>query len=101
MLQDKVEGGFLGGLSDKSEAHHAKALRLLAENGTLWAKLVGRNLVNPPAADGKAEPAVKIHADLMAKTQAHVHSAVAGDKSAVSIKRKVHKPVNLLDAIFG
>lgn len=101
MLQDKVEGGFLGGLSDKSEAHHAKALRLLAENGTLWAKLVGRNLVNAPAADGKGEPAVKIHADLMAKTQAHVHSAVAGDKSAVSIKRKVHKPINLLDAIFG
>ena len=101
MLQMKVEGGFLGGLSDKSEAHHAKALRLLAENGTLWAKLVGRDLVSAPAADGKGDAAIKVHGDLMAKTQAHVHSAVAGDKSAVAVKRKAHKPANLLDAIFG
>lgn len=105
MLQEEVAGGFLGGLSDKSEAHHAKALRLLAENGTLWAKLVGRNLVNAPEQTKGVKVLLsatpKLHSDLMAATQAHVHSAVAGDKSAVAAKRKAHKPANLLDAIFG
>lgn len=105
MLQVKVEEGFLGGLTDKCEAHHAKALRLLAENGTLWAKLVGRTLVGAPADEAKIKTLIsaqpKLHADLMAKTQAHVHTAVAGDKSAAVAKRKTHKPSNLLDAIFG
>jgi hypothetical protein len=100
MLQEKVEGGLLGGYSDKCEAHHAKALRLLAENGTLWARLVGRALVTAPAADAKA-PAPKLHSELLAKSQAHVHSAVAGDKAAAVARRKTHKPASLFEAIFG
>jgi hypothetical protein len=105
MLQAKVDGGLLGGLSDRAEAHHAKAVRLLAENGTLWAKLVGRNLVNVPAPVKGAKVMIsatpKFHSDLLANTQAHVHSAVAGDKAAAAAKRKAHKPANLFDAIFG
>ncbi len=105
MLKVKVEGALFGGLSDKSEAHHAKAVRLLAENGTLWAKLVGRTLVNPPEPAKGAQVVLssppKLHSELLAKTQAHVHSAVAGDKAAVVAKRKAHKPENLFDAIFG
>lgn len=101
LLQAKVESGLMGGLSDKAEAQHGQMLRLLSENGTLWAKLVGRSLVKPPA-DGKVSTgAPKTQADLMAKTQAHVHSAIAGDKAAAAAKRKAHKPANLLNAIFG
>lgn len=108
MLQEKVEGGFLGGLSEKAEGHHAKAVRLLAENGTLWAKLVGRTLVGAPEPVKGAKVVLsatpKLHSDLLAKTQAHVHSVVAGDKAAVAAvatKRKEHRPANLVDAIFG
>jgi hypothetical protein len=99
MLSAKVEPGLMGGLSDKSEAHHAQMIRLLGENGALWAKLVGRNLVTPLA--GKASGTPKSHGELLAKTQSHVHSAIAGDKSAVVAKRKAAKPSNLLNAIFG
>jgi transcriptional regulator with XRE-family HTH domain len=101
LLQAKVEAGLMGGLSDKSEAQHGQMLRLLSENGTLWAKLVGRTLITPPA-DGKISAGTpKTQADLLAKTQAHVHSAVAGDKAAATAKRKAHKPANPLTAIFG
>jgi len=100
MLQEKVENGLLSTYTDKCEAHHAKILRLLAENGTLWAKLVGRALVAAPDAGGKTQ-APKLHSELLAKTQAHVHSAVAGDRTAAATKRKTHKPANLLEAIFG
>lgn len=99
MLSTKVEPGLLGGLSDKAEAHHAQMIRLLGENGALWAKLVGRDLVTPPT--GKASDMPKTHGELLGKTQAHVHSAIAGDKSAVVAKRKAAKPSNLLNAIFG
>lgn len=100
MLQEKVEGALLGGYSDRCEAHHAKALRLLAENGTLWAKLVGRALVAAPA-PGDKTPAPKLHSELLAKTQAHMHSAIAGDKTAATAKRQAHKPTSLFDAVFG
>jgi len=99
MLLAKVEPGLLGGLSDKAEAHHAQMIRLLGENGALWAKLVGRDLVAPPT--GKASDMPKSHGELLAKTQAHVHSAIAGDKATATAKRKAHKPANLLNAIFG
>lgn len=100
MLKEKVESGLLGGLSDKCEAHHAKAIRMLAENGTLWAKLVGRTLVDAPKKDKGGSVSLQTHSDLMAQTQSHVQSAVAGDKSD-AVKQKAKKPTNLLDAIFG
>lgn len=99
MLKEKVESGMFG-LSDRCEAHHAKAIRLLAENGTLWAKLVGRTLVDAPKKDKGGSVSIQTHSDLMAKTQAHVQSAVSGDKSD-AVKQKAKKPTSVLDAIFG
>lgn len=102
MLEKKVEGGLFGGFADASEAHHGKVLRLLAENGTLLSKLLGRPLVaapSPELASGNAKP--ETHAELLVHTQVHMHGAIKGDKEA-AVKHKAEKsPRTLTEAIFG
>ncbi len=44
ILDKKIDQGFWG-MTESTEANHALALRLLAENGTMFAKLLGRPLV--------------------------------------------------------
>lgn len=102
MLNKKVEGGLFGGFADASEAHHGKALRLLAENGTLLAKLLGRPLVETPSPElvtGTAKP--KTHAELLAHTQAHMHGVIQGDKEAIAKHKAEKSPQTLTEAIFG
>lgn len=102
MLNKKVEGGLFGGFADTSEAHHGKALRLLAENGTLLAKLLGRPLVTAPSPElvaGAAKP--KTHAELLAHTQAHMHGVIKGDKEAIAKHKAEKSPQTLAEAIFG
>jgi hypothetical protein len=102
MLTKKVEPGLFGGFTDTSEAHHGKALRLLAENGTLLAKLLGRQIVQAPSpelAGGKVKP--QTHADLLAHTQADMHRAVKGDKDAKAKQKTEKAPQTLTEAIFG
>jgi hypothetical protein len=102
MLKKKVEGGVFGGFSDTSEAHHGKTLRLLAENGTLLAKLLGRPLVASPAPElvsGQKKP--QTHAELLAHTQMHMHGAIKGDKEALANLKADKSPRTLTEAIFG
>lgn len=101
ILGKEVEHGFLG-LSNTAEANHASALRLLAENGTLFAKLLSRPLVDAPSPDlvsGKVKP--KTHAELLACTQAHMHGAIQGDKEAVAKHKAEKTPQTLSESIFG
>jgi DNA-binding XRE family transcriptional regulator len=102
LLAKNVETGLFGGTTDAAEAAHAQAVRLLAENGTLFAKLLGRSVVRTPSpelASGKVAP--KTHADLLAFTQAPMHAAVAGDKSNAANQVCVKQPKTLNEAIFG
>lgn len=102
VLRNKVETSFLGGLSDLSEANHGKALRLLAENGTLFAKLLGRPLVSAPTESlAKGNESPKNHGDLLAKTQADMHAAVLGDKEAIARHKVARNPQSLSNAVFA
>lgn len=102
ILSKTVDSGLFGGFSDLSEANHGQTLRLLAENGTLTAKLLGRSLVAAPSPEllgGKKKP--QTHAELLAHTQAHMHGAIQGEKEA-KLKQSAGKtPQTLTEAIFG
>lgn len=101
LLDKKVEHGFFG-LADTAEANHAHALRLLAENGTLFAKLLGRPLVDAPSAalvNGTKKP--QTHAELLAHTQMHMHGAIQGNKEAIAKHKAEKTPQTLTDAVFG
>lgn len=92
-----------GDYSDKTTGLHAHVTRLLAENGTLFARLFGRELVDAPSpalADGKEKP--KTQGDLLAKQQADMHGAVAGDKdAAANVKARKDQPADMLDGLLG
>lgn len=102
ILQKKVNGGLFGGFTATSEAHHGKALRLLAENGTLFAKLLGRPVVQATPPDptmGQKSPTT--HAELLAHTQMHMHSAIKGNKDAIAMHKGQKPAQSLAEAIFG
>lgn len=102
ILGQKVNEGLFGGLTDTAEANHAHALRLLAENGTLFAKLLGHPLVDAPSLDlasGKTKP--KTHAELLAHTQTHMHGAIKGNKEAIAKRKTEKNPQTLSEAVFG
>lgn len=102
MLGKPIVSGLFSSLAEASEAQHGQVLRLLAENGTLWAKLLGRPL--PVVADtdpAKGVEALKTHGELLAKTQAHMNDAIKGDKTAAAKHRAVKQPKTLLESIFG
>jgi transcriptional regulator with XRE-family HTH domain len=102
LLDEKVEAGAFDPLSDKSEAVHGHISRLLAENGTLFSTLFGRPLIEAPApalVNGTQKP--KTHHDLVAKLQAPMHGAIAGDKEALAQVKTRKAPKNLLESIFG
>lgn len=102
LLQAPVEFGLFGGLSEESQAHHAEALKLMAENGQLFARLFGRAVGGPADSavlDGQARP--ETHAQLMHKSQAEAHLIVAGNRDA-KVRRQAHKPARtLLGALFA
>lgn len=101
LLHSPVESGFFGGLTDQAQARHAHALKVLAENGLLYARLFGRNVGGTPAADvlaGTKKPAT--HAELMHRTHADALMAAAGDADAV-LRHNTRKPhESVLGAIF-
>ena len=99
LLQEPLQQGLLGGYSDNCEARHGQAVRLLAENGTLFAKLLGRPLSKALTPDQKPET----HADLLGKTQADMHGAVGGAHDAVIQHKEKHtaRPETLRSAILG
>ena len=101
LLGAPVETGLFGGLTEGTQTRHAHALRLLAENGVLFAKLFGRCVGGAPAEDviaGKKKP--DTHAELLHRVCADAHLASRGDLDAKE-RHKVKKPANSLTAALG
>jgi DNA-binding XRE family transcriptional regulator len=102
LLLQPVQKGLLDRFSDKTEARHGQALKLLAENGMLFAKLFGREVGGAPITEvlsGKRDP--KTHAELLHRVHADAFMASAGDVAARD-RRKAQKPASTLSsAIFG
>lgn len=89
LLKQPVTAGFLDAFSDKSELTHVEALKLLAENGAMWARLFGRDVGGAPSdkvLTGGAKP--KTHADLLHRSQATAHLAAKGDKAAIALRKQ-------------
>lgn len=101
-LQRPVETGLFGGLTETSQVTHAEALKLLAENGAMFARLFGRQVGGTPKPgilDSKARPAT--HADLLHQRQADAHRIAEGDRAAMT-RRQVAKPASsLIGSLFG
>jgi hypothetical protein len=102
ILRKKVETGLFDRFSDACEATHGKALRLLAENGTLLAKLFGRPLIDTPSPKlAGVDTKPHTHAELLARTQTQMHGAIKGDKEAIAKHKADKAPRTLTEAIFG
>lgn len=89
LLKQPVGAGFLDAFNEKSELTHVEALKLLAENGAMWARLFGRDLGGKPddkVLTGCTKP--KTHADLLHRSQATAHRAVKGDKAAIAQRKQ-------------
>lgn len=102
LLKEPVKEGFWGGFSDDSQATHGQIVKLLSANGLLFAKMFGRDVGGKPETEmltGKGEP--KNQADLLHKTNADTHLAVAGNQDAKERLKKVKPATSLLSAIFG
>jgi len=98
LLRAPVETSFFGGLTEASEARHARAMKLLAENGVLFARLFGRDIGGTATKDvltGTKRP--ENHAELLQRANADVHLAAAGDRDA----RERHKASGLADSVLG
>lgn len=103
LLRQPIETALFGGLNEASQAKHAEALKLLAENGGLFARLFGRMVGGAPkpgVLDGTTKP--EKQADLLHQRQADTHLAASGDREAQQRRQQARKPATtLLSAIFG
>jgi hypothetical protein len=102
LLGQPIASGFLGGLSDECEARHAEALKLLAENGTQFARLFGRQVGGAPKPEvlaGSAKP--ETHADLLHRSQADAHLAIEGKRDAKARHQARTPAKTLMGALFG
>lgn len=104
LLQRPVETGLFGGLTESAQATHAEVLKLLAENGMLFASLFGRSIggaQKPGVLDGKAK--AEKHADMLHLSQAEAHRIAGGDREAMTRRQsKTAKPAQSLSAaLFG
>lgn len=101
LLRNPIKTGFFE-LHDETKADHAEAVRLLAENGMLFARLFGRDIGGKPALDalrdGKAKPTTT--RDLMHKLHADAHLVAAGDVEAKE-RRKARKPSTSVAQALG
>ncbi|WP_374675571.1 hypothetical protein [Ideonella sp.] len=100
LLRTPIESGFFG-LSEGTKARHAEAVRLLAENGMLFARLFGRELGGKPAVKALHEPQeATTTGDLLRALQADAHLVAAGDPDAKE-RRKARKPAASLAEALG
>ena len=100
LLRTPVEFGFFG-LTDETTSKHAEAIRLLAENGMLFAKLFGRDVGGKPSAEalqGGKKPATT--GDLLHALQSDAHLVAAGDADAKE-RRKARKTSGSLAEALG
>lgn len=101
LLRQPVKPGAFYGLADETEAAHAEAVRLLAENGMLFAKLMGRDIGGTPKADTlqrTLKPSTT--GELLHTLHADAHLAVTGDTEAKD-RRKARKPASSISAALG
>jgi hypothetical protein len=100
LLRLPVESGLFGGITEATEKRHAQAIRLMADNGVMFARLFGRDIGGTPAPDviaGKKRPTTG--AELLHSVQADLHLIRAGDPDAKD-RQKAKKPAaSVLDAI--
>jgi transcriptional regulator with XRE-family HTH domain len=102
LLHNPVKPGLFFGIAEETQAHHAEAVRLLAENGMLFARLFGRDIGGRPTADtlksSKGNPATT--RDLLHNLQADTHLVAAGDLDAKE-RRSTRKPANNISQALG
>ena len=102
LLQEPVKEEFWGGVRDDSQATHGQIVKLLSANGLLFAKLFGRDIGGKPGPDvlaAKGKP--QNQAELLHKTNADTHMAIAGHQDARDRLKKVKPANNLFSAIVG
>lgn len=101
LLRNPIKTGVFD-LADDTKAQHAEAVRLLAENGMLFAKLFGREFGSKPSADSlkasKSKPSTT--GDLLHNLQADAHLIAAGDTDAKE-RRKARKPAASFTQALG
>lgn len=118
-LEKPVSTGFLGeGPSTQSQAQAVAMLRRLAENGLLYARLMGRDLLPPAQADKAGKPVMKSRpglfsssqvvapmatiGELLAAAMGDVQLAVIhGDKEAQARRKGRAEPMEVLQALVG
>jgi hypothetical protein len=102
LLAEPIQSGVFDRLSDKSEAVHAQVLKLLADNGLLFAKLFGRDVGGAPTPEQLGEDAdISTHADLLHRVHADTHKAASGDRAAKERRKAKPQAGTLASAIFG
>lgn len=102
LLRHPVKPGLFSGVSEETEAQHAEAVALLAENGMLFGRLFGRDIGGKPTAEtlkaSRAKPATT--RDLLHNLQADAHLTAAGDSDAAE-RRKARKPAKSILQALG
>lgn len=100
-----VRSGFLSDSpSVATQAQAVALLRRLAENGLLYARLMGRELIGLPTGDDGSEVAgdAKTIGDLISAAMADMHKAVVhGDKEAHARRKGRTEPAEVLQALVG
>lgn len=96
-----ISFGFLSDSPDTgTQAKAVAMLRRLAENGVLYARLMGRELL--PANDGNSEAAKKTVGDLLCLAMTDLQRAVVdGDKEAQARRKVRTAPSEVLQALVG
>lgn len=98
-LGAKVRNGFLSDApSSETQALAVALIRRLAENGLLYARLMGRELISLPANVEQATTMGELLGQAMADLQGAV---VDGDKEAQVRRKGRAEPVEVLQALIG
>lgn len=102
LLRNPIKPGLFSDVSEASGAQHAEAIRMLAENGMLFARLFGRHMGGKPTADtlqaSRNKPAIT--ADLLHSLQADAHLTASGDADAAE-RHKFRKPASSVAEALG
>lgn len=102
LLRNPIKPGLFSDVSEDTAAHHAEAVRLLAENGMLFARLFGREFGGKPTADTLKASRAKLTTtrDLLHNLQADAHLTASGDADAAE-RRKARKPAKSIFQALG
>lgn len=103
LLEQPIDFALFGGLSEATKKRHAQALRLMSENGVMFAKLFGREIGGQPKSEileQQKKPATG--ADLLHGAHREVHLACKGCAEAKERHKTKDKSLaETLDEAFG